>query len=45
VVPVSVAAGYAVYDKKIDENLEDTLKRADVLMYENKQEIKKKRLA
>jgi diguanylate cyclase (GGDEF)-like protein len=45
VVPVSVAAGYAVYDKKIDKSLEDTLKRADVLMYENKQEIKKKRLA
>lgn len=41
VVPVSVAVGYAVYNPEYDENLEDTMKRADVLMYQNKQVIKK----
>jgi diguanylate cyclase (GGDEF)-like protein len=43
VVPVSVAVGYATYDPECDENLDDTMKRADVLMYQNKQMIKKKR--
>lgn len=43
VVPVSVAVGYAVYNPEYDENLEDTMKRADVLMYQNKQLIKKNR--
>ena len=43
VVPISVAVGYAVYDSEHDETLEDTMKRADVLMYQNKQLIKKNR--
>jgi diguanylate cyclase (GGDEF)-like protein len=43
VVPVSVAVGYAVFNPEYDENLDDTMKRADVLMYQNKQMIKKKR--
>lgn len=43
VVPVSVAVGYAVFDSEYDETLEDTMKRADVLMYQNKQLIKKNR--
>lgn len=40
VVPVSVAVGYAVYDPNIDKSLEETLKRADAMMYQNKQKIK-----
>ncbi len=40
VVPVSVAVGYAIYDPAIDKSLEETLKRADVMMYQNKQKIK-----
>ena len=40
VVPVSVAVGYAIYDPTIDKSLEETLKRADVMMYQNKQKIK-----
>lgn len=43
VVPVSVAVGYATYSAEYDESLEDTMKRADALMYQNKQMIKKNR--
>lgn len=43
VVPVSVAVGYAVYQSECDETLKDTLRRADVLMYKNKQMLKKAR--
>ncbi len=39
-MPVSVAVGYAIYDPAIDKSLEETLKRADVMMYQNKQKIK-----
>jgi diguanylate cyclase (GGDEF)-like protein len=42
VVPVSAAVGYAVSDKWIDKSLEDTLKRADTMMYKNKQKTKKR---
>jgi len=45
VVPVSVAVGYAVYDAALDESLEATMKRADDMMYRNKQELKKQRNA
>lgn len=31
-----LSIGYAIYDKNIDHNLKDTLKRADKKMYENK---------
>ena len=41
VVPISVAAGYAVYDREIDTTLEDTMRRADDMMYQNKQEQKR----
>lgn len=41
VVPVSVAVGYAVYDSGQDKSLEDTMKRADAMMYANKQKIKR----
>ncbi len=42
VVPVSVAAGYAVYDSEKDVSLEDAMKRADEMMYRNKQELKRR---
>ena len=41
VVSVSMAAGYAVYQEDTDSNLDSTLKRADEMMYERKQEFKK----
>ena len=34
------AIGYAIYDKKNDRCLEDTMKRADAAMYENKNKMK-----
>ena len=37
---MNIAIGYAIYDKKIDNTLEDTRDRADAMMYENKQKIK-----
>lgn len=37
VVPISVAAGYAVYDSETDTTLEDTMRRADEMMYQDKQ--------
>jgi diguanylate cyclase (GGDEF)-like protein len=40
VVPVSVAVGYSVFDPEQDKTLDDTLKRADELMYQNKLKIK-----
>lgn len=43
VVNISVAAGYAVYDENIDEDLDATMKRADTMMYENKQKFKQNR--
>lgn len=41
VVPINVAAGYAIYDSSIDNTLDDTQNRADELMYQNKQHLKK----
>ena len=41
VIPVSAAIGTAVYDPHIDNNVEDVFKRADELMYEHKQKLKK----
>lgn len=43
VVTVSMAAGYAVYREDRDEGLDGTMKRADEMMYEKKQEYKKQR--
>lgn len=42
VVPVSIAAGYAIYDAAIDKSLDDTRNRADEMMYEDKQMQKRK---
>lgn len=42
VVPINVAAGYAIYDSSIDSTLDDTQNRADELMYQNKQQLKNK---
>jgi len=40
VVNMSVAAGYAVFDRDSDQSIEDTMRRADEMMYENKQKMK-----
>ena len=37
---VSAAIGVAIYDSKLDNNVEDTFKRADRKMYENKKIMK-----
>ncbi len=42
VVKFSMAMGYAVYLPNEDSNLYSTLKRADAMMYERKQEYKRK---
>ncbi len=39
---VSAAIGTAVYNPKLDNNVEDTFKRADVKMYECKKEMKER---
>lgn len=39
-VNISAAVGVAIYDKLEDNNFEDTFKRADTKMYENKKEMK-----
>lgn len=43
VVEASMAVGYAVYDASADADLNDTMKRADKMMYEKKQLFKKQR--
>lgn len=40
---VSAAIGTAVFDPKLDNNVEDTFKRADSEMYEQKKKMKEKR--
>ena len=40
---VSAAAGYAVYDPNVDENVESVFKRADRQMYERKKQMKAER--
>ncbi len=40
VVPVSVAAGYGIYDASMDNTLDDTMHRADEMMYQEKQRMK-----
>lgn len=39
---VSAAVGIAIFNKKLDNNFEDTFKRADVKMYQNKKDMKNK---
>lgn len=39
-VPVSLAVGWAAFDKKLDKRLSDTQKRADANMYKDKLELK-----
>ncbi len=36
----SVACGYAIYDSEIDSSFTDTFRRADYMMYDDKQRIK-----
>jgi diguanylate cyclase (GGDEF)-like protein len=40
---MGISAGYAVFDSKSDDNLKDTMKRADELMYQRKVELKSRR--
>ncbi|MCM1092140.1 MAG: GGDEF domain-containing protein [Butyrivibrio sp.] len=40
VVPVSVAVGYGIYDSSKDQTLDDTMRRADEIMYQEKQRMK-----
>ena len=40
---VSAAIGTAIFDPKIDNNVEDTFKRADAQMYERKKKMKENR--
>ncbi len=39
-LPISAALGTAIFDPEIDNNVEDTFKRADAKMYERKREMK-----
>lgn len=39
---LSIAMGYAIYDEELDQDLYDTGKRADQMMYENKKNYYKK---
>ncbi len=40
---LSMAIGYAVYDRMVDRNLSDTFQRADTMMYEVKREYYRKK--
>lgn len=40
--PVNFSCGVAVFDKNLDQDLDDTIKRADENMYSNKKEVKRK---
>ena len=40
-VKIAIACGCARYDNRIDYDLNSTAKRADQLMYQNKEEMKK----
>ncbi|MBQ9489516.1 MAG: diguanylate cyclase [Lachnospiraceae bacterium] len=41
IIKIGIACGYARYDNRIDFDLNATAKRADQLMYQNKEEMKK----
>lgn len=41
-IRMGIACGYALYDKRIDYDINDTAKRADKMMYSDKEELKKK---
>ena len=38
--PIRIAAGYALYDEELDEDIEEMRSRSDILMYRNKKKIK-----
>ena len=38
---MGIASGYAQFDDKIDLSFDDTVKRADMLMYDQKEQMKK----
>ena len=39
-IHMSIAVGYAMYDRRIDYSYTDTMKRADKMMYDNKAKLK-----
>ena len=41
--PISIASGFAIFDREQDKSLSDVFKRADKAMYENKRKNKKDR--
>ena len=41
---LSMAIGYAIFDKYIDHNFSDTFQRADAMMYDVKKEYYRKKL-
>ena len=41
---VYVAWGYAIFNERMDKDLNDTRKRADIMMYQNKQKMKEGRV-
>lgn len=41
IIPMTISAGYALYDASLDKTLNDTMKRADEEMYKRKEELKK----
>ena len=42
-IEISVSAGYAVFDENKDNNLNDVIKRADMIMYNNKKTKRKEK--
>ncbi len=43
-VLIGISYGYAHFDKKVDESIEETIKRADKFMYENKRAFKEQKM-
>lgn len=39
-ITMAIASGYAAYDSSVDSDLKETMKRADVRMYERKKQLK-----
>lgn len=41
--PIRIAAGYAIYDEQMDDDIEEMRSRSDILMYRNKKKIKEEK--
>lgn len=42
-ITMAIASGYAAFDSSVDNDLKETMKRADVRMYERKKQLKAKK--